>query len=133
MILARVRGNVVSTNKSEKLMGLKLLIVVPVDIESFDEKGAPLVAIDTVGAGEGEVVMCVSGSSSRQTALTDAKPSDLAITAIIDSVELRGKLVFRKFETKDGPEKKAEAKVQAKAQQVKMDSVKPTKPAGEEK
>ena len=50
MILARVRGNVVSTNKSDKLMGLKLLIVVPIDIESFEEKGAPLVAIDTVGA-----------------------------------------------------------------------------------
>ena len=104
MILARVRGNVVSTNKSDKLLGLKLLIVVPIDIESFEEKGAPLVAIDTVGAGEGEVVMCVSGSSSRQTALTDNKPSDLAITAIIDSLELRGKLVFKKFETKDTPE-----------------------------
>lgn len=101
MILARVRGNVVSTNKSDKLVGLKLLIVVPIDIETFEEKGAPLVAIDTVGAGEGEVVMCVSGSSSRQTALTDGKPSDLAITAIIDSVELRGKPVFRKFGTRD--------------------------------
>lgn len=101
MILARVRGNVVSTNKSDKLLGLKLLIVVPIDIESFAEKGAPLVAIDTVGAGEGEVVMCVSGSSSRQTAQTDGKPSDLAIIAIIDSVELRGKLVFKKFETGD--------------------------------
>lgn len=101
MILARVRGNVVSTNKSDKLQGLKLLIVVPVDIESFEEKGAPLVAIDTVGAGEGEVVMCVGGSSSRQTSITDGKPSDLAIIAIIDSVELRGNLVFKKFEVKD--------------------------------
>ncbi len=101
MILARVRGNVVSTNKAEKLHGLKLLIVIPIDIETFEEKGAPLVAIDTVGAGDGEVVMCVGGSSSRQTALTDAKPSDLAIIAIIDSVELRGNIVFRKFETKD--------------------------------
>lgn len=106
MILARVRGNVVSTNKAEKLQGLKLLIIVPIDIESFEEKGAPLVAIDTVGAGEGEVVMCVGGSSSRQTALTDGKPSDLAIIAIIDSVELRGKPVFRKFELKDEAAKK---------------------------
>ena len=99
MILARVRGNVVSTNKADKLKGLKLLIVVPIDIETFQEKGAPLVAIDTVGAGEGEVVMCVGGSSSRQTALTDGKPSDLAIIAIIDSVELRGDVVFRKYGT----------------------------------
>ena len=101
MILARVRGNVVSTNKAEKLLGLKLLIVVPIDIETFQEKGQPLVAIDTVGAGENEVVMCVGGSSSRQTSITDGKPSDLAIIAIIDSVELRGDVVFRKYEEKE--------------------------------
>ncbi|MEA4939662.1 MAG: EutN/CcmL family microcompartment protein [Christensenella sp.] len=101
MILARVRGSVVSTNKAEKLLGLKLLIVVPIDIETFQEKGQPLVAIDTVGAGENEVVMCVGGSSSRQTSITDGKPSDLAIIAIIDSVELRGDVVFRKYEEKE--------------------------------
>lgn len=105
MILARVVGNVVSTNKAEKLLGLKLLIVVPIDIESFTEKGQPLVAIDTVGAGEDEVVMCVGGSSSRQTGITDGKPSDLAIIAIIDSVELRGNIVFRKFEASKTTEK----------------------------
>lgn len=101
MILARVRGNVVSTNKSDKLLGLKLLIVVPIDIETFQEKGQPLVAIDTVGAGDNEIVMCVGGSSSRQTAITDGKPSDLAIVAIIDSVEMRGNIVFRKYEEKE--------------------------------
>ncbi len=101
MILARVRGSVVSTNKADKLLGLKLLIVVPIDIETFQEKGQPLVAIDTVGAGENEVVMCVGGSSSRQTSITDGKPSDLAIIAIIDSVELRGDVVFRKYEEKE--------------------------------
>ena len=101
MILARVRGSVVSTNKAEKLLGLKLLIVVPIDIETFQEKGQPLVAIDTVGAGENEVVMCVGGSSSRQTSITDGKPSDLAIIAIIDSVELRGDVVFRKYEERE--------------------------------
>lgn len=97
MILARIRGNVVSTTKSEKLSGLKLLIVVPINIDTFEENGQPEVAIDTVGAGESEVVMCVGGSSSRQTELTNNKPADLAIIAIIDSVELRGKVVFRKF------------------------------------
>ncbi len=96
MILARVRGNVVSTTKSEKLSGLKLLIVVPINIDTFEENGDPEVAIDTVGAGEGEIVMCVYGSSSRQTELTNNKPADLAIIGIIDSVELRGKVVFRK-------------------------------------
>jgi ethanolamine utilization protein EutN/carbon dioxide concentrating mechanism protein CcmL len=45
--------------------------------------------------------MCVGGSSSRQTAITDGKPSDLAIIAIIDSVELRGDIVFRKYEQQE--------------------------------
>jgi len=97
MILARVRGNVVSTTKSEKLQGLKLLLIVPINIETFEEKGQPLVAIDAVGAGEGEVVMCVGGSSSRQTAQTENKPADLTIIGIIDSVELKGELIFEKF------------------------------------
>lgn len=97
MILARVRGNVISSTKSDRLEGLKLLLVVPIEISSFEEKGQPLVAIDSVGAGEGEVVMCVGGSSSRQTSLTDGKPVDLSIIGIIDSVELNGNKIFEKF------------------------------------
>ena len=97
MQIARVRGTVVSTNKSDKLTGLKLLIVKPIDIETFEEKGSLIVAIDAVGAGEGEVVMCVGGSSSRQTAITDGKPVDQSIVAIIDSVDVDGKRVFEKF------------------------------------
>lgn len=92
-----VKGSVVSTNKSETLTGLKLLIVAPIDLDTMQPKGSPLVAIDAVGAGEGEVVMCCSGSSSRQTAFTDGKPSDLAIIAIIDSIDLRGERVFEKY------------------------------------
>jgi ethanolamine utilization protein EutN/carbon dioxide concentrating mechanism protein CcmL len=102
MILARVRGSVVSTNKSDRLHGFKLLIVVPIEIETFQEKGTPLVAVDAIGAGEGEVVMCVAGSSSRMTARTDGKPTDLTIAAIIDSVELHGKRIFEKFGTGEG-------------------------------
>lgn len=98
MQIAKVKGNVVSTNKTDKLLGLKLLIVVPIDLSTFEEKGQPVVAIDTVGAGIGEVVMLCSGSSSRQTALTENKPSDMAIVAIIDSIELNGQIIFRKFE-----------------------------------
>lgn len=100
MQIARVKGNVVSTNKTEKLYGLKLLIVVPIDLTTFQEKGQPIVAIDTVGAGEGEVVMICSGSSSRQTAITENKPSDMAIVGIIDSIEMNGQQVFRKYEEK---------------------------------
>ncbi len=96
MLVGKVKGNVVSTNKSETLLGLKLLIIVPVDLDTMEEKGAPVVAIDAVGAGVGEVVMCCSGSSSRQTAFTDGKPSDLAIVAIIDTIDIDGKQVFQK-------------------------------------
>ncbi len=97
MQIARVKGNVVSTTKAEKLNGLKLLIVKPIDIETFEEKGSLLVAIDAVGAGEGEVVMVVGGSSSRQTNITDGKPCDLSIIAIIDSLDVDGKRKFEKF------------------------------------
>ena len=97
MQLARVKGTVVSTNKAEKLMGMKLLVVKPIDIETWEEKGGLLVAVDAVGAGEGEVVMIVSGSSARQSAATEHKPVDHAIIAIIDSVDYNGSRVFEKF------------------------------------
>ena len=97
MQLGIVKGTVVSTNKAEKLYGLKLLIVKPIDIETWQEKGALVVAIDAVGAGEGEVVMIVGGSSSRQTNITENKPVDQSIIAIIDHVDVTGKRIFEKF------------------------------------
>ena len=96
MQIARVVGSVVSTSKSSKLQGLKMLLVKPIDLETFEEKGNILVAFDTVGAGGGEVVMIVSGSSSRQTDLTENKPSDTAIIAIIDYIDLGSKRIFSK-------------------------------------
>jgi ethanolamine utilization protein EutN/carbon dioxide concentrating mechanism protein CcmL len=98
MQIAKVVGTVVSTNKSEKLHGLKLMLVKIIDLDTFKEKGAPLVSIDAVGAGVGEIVMVVSGSSSRQTAITDAKPVDNSIIAIIDSIDMEGKRIFSKKE-----------------------------------
>jgi ethanolamine utilization protein EutN/carbon dioxide concentrating mechanism protein CcmL len=97
MQIGIIKGNVVSTNKAEKLYGLKLLLVKPVSIEDFQEKGDVFVAVDAVGAGEGEVVLCVGGSSSRQTTVTDNKPVDQSIIAIIDHVSLNGDMIFRKF------------------------------------
>jgi ethanolamine utilization protein EutN/carbon dioxide concentrating mechanism protein CcmL len=96
MILGKVRGTVVSTVKSGRLSGFKLLIVVPIDIDTFEERGAPVVSVDTVGAGAGEVVMLVAGSSSRQTDETEGRPVDNAIVAIIDSVDLDGRRVYEK-------------------------------------
>jgi len=96
MVIAKVTGTVVSTNKAEKLTGLKMLVVQPVDIATMKEKGDLIVAIDAVGAGAGEIVMLCGGSSSRQTALTDNKPVDMSIVAIIDHIDVGDKRIFQK-------------------------------------
>ena len=95
MIFARVTGSVVCTVKDPKLTGSKLMLVQPVDL-SGNLKGNPLVAVDAVGAGEGEFVLLVQGSSARQTSRTSGNPVDAVIFAIVDTVEQSGKIVFRK-------------------------------------
>ncbi|MBI5882470.1 MAG: EutN/CcmL family microcompartment protein [Elusimicrobia bacterium] len=95
MIFARVTGNVVCTAKDEKLVGAKLMLVQPVDVAGA-AKGNPLVAVDSVGAGEGELVLLVQGSSARQTSRTKDNPVDAVIFAIVDSVEQGGSIVFKK-------------------------------------
>ena len=97
MIFARVTGNVVCTQKDEKLVGTKLMLLQPVDL-SGAAKGNPLVAVDAVGAGEGELVLVVQGSSARQTSRTQNNPVDAVIFAIVDTVEQGGKTVFKKAE-----------------------------------
>lgn len=96
MIVGRVCGSVVSTNKSDRMKGMKMLLVREIDIPTQEETGDPKIAIDTIGAGDGEVVLCVSGSPSRLTETTDNKPVDLAIIGIIDSIDLIGKRIFEK-------------------------------------
>ena len=75
MQLARVIGTLVATRKDEKLEGLKFLIVRPVNSDGQDI-ASPVVAVDAVGAGVGEMVMIATGSSARQTVLTDRRPCD---------------------------------------------------------
>ncbi|MEK7729234.1 MAG: EutN/CcmL family microcompartment protein [candidate division KSB1 bacterium] len=87
MILARVIGTVWATRKDERLHGLKFQIVRPVDLNYKDREGY-LVAIDAVGAGVGEIVMVVQGSSARQTKTTENKPVDATIMAIIDKLDV---------------------------------------------
>ena len=96
MQIARVIGSVVSTSKSDRLTGLKLLVVRNIDLDTMEEKGSPIIAIDAVGAGEGEVVMLCAGSSSRMTETTKDKPADCTITAIIDYIDIANKRVFDK-------------------------------------
>ena len=95
MVFARVTGNVVCTLKDEKLVGTKLMLVQLVDINGA-AKGNPLVAVDAVGAGEGELVLLVQGSSARQTSRTNNTPVDAVIFAIVDTVEQNGKTAFKK-------------------------------------
>jgi len=87
LILARVIGTVWATRKDERLQGLKLQIVRPLSLELKDREGF-LVAVDAVGAGVGEVVLVVQGSSARQTAITENKAVDATIMAIVDKLDV---------------------------------------------
>ncbi|HAZ62259.1 MAG TPA: ethanolamine utilization protein EutN [Armatimonadetes bacterium] len=94
MRLGKVVGAVVATAKNESLVGGKLLVVEEIDPTAMKPKGTFVVAYDTVGAGDGELVLTVAGSSARLTGATKDKPIDTAIVAIIDTVELKGKMVY---------------------------------------
>jgi len=87
MILARVVGTVVATRKDPRLEGHKLLIVKPVTPDGKDESGY-LVAVDTVSAGNRELVITVSGSSARMADGCKDKPVDCVIVGIVDSLSL---------------------------------------------
>jgi microcompartment protein CcmK/EutM len=95
MLIARVIGTTVSTIKDEKLTGRKLLIVRQTD-ERGDPVGKPYVAIDTVDAGIGDLVLTAAGSSARQTNITKDTPVDAVIMAMIDSLEVDGVTTFSK-------------------------------------
>lgn len=95
MQLARVLGTLVATRKDEKLEGLKFLVVRPITVDGQDASNA-LVAVDAVGAGVGEVVMIATGSSARQTVMTDRRPCDAVIMAIVDTWEVGGEVKYRK-------------------------------------
>jgi len=95
MLIAKVIGTTVSTIKDEKITGRKLLVVQQTD-EAGNAIGKPFVAVDTVGAGVGDLVLTASGSSARQTTITKDRPVDAVIMAVIDSLEVEGKTTFRK-------------------------------------
>ena len=93
MQLGRVVGTVVSTVKEPRMKELKLQVVRLLD-ESGKETGSYAVAVDAVGAGHGDVVLFAGGSSARQTVLTDGKPTDATIMAIVDSWDVDGGVVY---------------------------------------
>ena len=77
------------------MVGRKLLIVREVSVEN-EIVGKPVVAVDTMDAGSGDVVLIAQGSSARQTSTTKETPTDAVIMAIVDSLEVEGKVTFRK-------------------------------------
>ncbi len=95
MQLAKVVGTVVASQKEASLEGLKLLLVRGVD-ESGRELGSFLVAADAVGAGPDEMVLVASGSSARQTRVTDKRPVDAVVMAIVDSWAVGGETRYKK-------------------------------------
>jgi microcompartment protein CcmK/EutM len=98
MFLGKVVGTLVATQKEASLDGLKFLVVRRLSVDNQDEKGY-VVAADAVGAGLGEVVMVATGSSARQTIMTDKRPCDAVIMAIVDSWEVDGREKYNKGET----------------------------------
>ena len=95
MTLGKVVGTIVATQKDEKLIGGKLLVVQEVDVEGH-LLSRYAIAIDSVGAGVGEIVLVASGSSARQTEITQGRPVDAVIMAIVDTLEIGGKVVYDK-------------------------------------
>lgn len=99
MFVAQVTGSVVATQKTATMTGHKMLIVEPYRL---DEKtrdrlvptGRTFVAVDTLGAGEGQFVLVTQGSSARLTPETKSLPIDAVIIGLVDTVRIEGKDVF---------------------------------------
>jgi ethanolamine utilization protein EutN/carbon dioxide concentrating mechanism protein CcmL len=96
MVLARVSGTVVSTHKTEDMTGLKLSVLEKLNPRTMKGTGSYVVALDGVGADEGEIVFYVTGSSARYTETSKGKPTDATVIAIVDSVEIDGKTTYTK-------------------------------------
>ena len=95
MIFGQVAGTVVATRRADTMRGAKHLLV-----RRCSHTGKPgselLVVLDALGAGPGETVLVSQGSSARQTALSDKQPVDAVVVGLVDLVEVRGDIVFRK-------------------------------------
>jgi ethanolamine utilization protein EutN len=99
MFLARITGVVVATQKVASMTGHKLLIVEPLRVEPQTRDklvgtGRSFVAVDTVGAGQGQMVLIVQGSSARLTPETEKLPVDATIIGIVDNVMVENRTLF---------------------------------------
>ena len=94
MLIARVNGTTISTIKDETLTGCKLLILRPAD-QDGEAYGKPYVAVDTLDAGIGDLVLTAHGSGGRQTKITKNSPVDAVIMAVIDHLAVAEKVTYR--------------------------------------
>ena len=95
MFIAEVIGSVVATRKTDNMEGLALRLVRKITPETT-VTDTFAVAVDVVGASEGELVLVATGSTARQTHLTDARPCDAIIMAIVDTWQIGGQVKFTK-------------------------------------
>lgn len=99
MFLAKVTGSVIATQKVASMTGHKLLIVEPLKLEEKQRDrlvgtGRTFVCVDTVGAGQGEHVLIVQGSSARLAPEVEKLPVDATIIGIVDSVNVENRTIF---------------------------------------
>lgn len=103
MFVAKVTGSLVSTQKTGVMVGHKLLVVEPYRLDEarrgLKSAGRTFVAVDTVGAGEGELVLVTQGSSARLTPQTKNLPVDTVIIGIVDSIHVGEHCVYLKQTT----------------------------------
>ncbi len=95
MVLAKVVGTLVSTQKESSMDGLKFLVLQNVDTDG-ELNGGFVIAADVVDAGVGEMVLYASGSSARQTEQTNNRPCDAVVMAIVDNWETDGQFKYKK-------------------------------------
>jgi ethanolamine utilization protein EutN len=100
MFIAKVRGNVVTTQKVPKMTGKKLLIIEPLRVDESAGEMSPtgrcIVAVDSIDAGNEDIVLVTQGSSARMTDFTSDAPVDAVVIGIIDTVTTMGKTIYRK-------------------------------------
>ena len=99
MFVAKVTGSVVSTQKVPAMVGQKLMVVEPYRLESKKREsltatGRTFIAVDTIGAGEGDYVLIMQGSSARLTEETQKLPIDAVIVGIVDTVHIDAGCVY---------------------------------------
>ena len=100
MFLARVQGHVVASQKDTQLHGLKLLIVEPLRVAyddnkggAFERTGRAIVAGDRIGAGEGQLVLIVQGSSARMMEGCNKMPIDAVVAGLVDDAVVKNKQI----------------------------------------